>query len=125
MQKAATKAAALQAKTGATPALPKAIGKSASTISNTAASSAESGTGVSAAKLQQFYGVVDSARSMAKQVMRSSNSANAQLARSYDSNLKTLRDSIRGVSSDREADRLIKQANQTRAYVQFLAKQSQ
>ena len=61
---------------------------------------------------------------MAKRVMRSSNSANAQLARSYDANLKTLRDSIRGVNSDREADRLIKQANQTKAYVEFLVKQS-
>jgi hypothetical protein len=60
---------------------------------------------------------------MAKQVMRSGNSQNAALARSYDANLKTLRDSIRGVSSDREADRLIKQAQQTRAYVQFLVKQ--
>ena len=83
-----------------------------------------SGAGVSAAKLSQFYGIVDSARGMAKRVMRSSNSANAQLARSYDANLKTLRDSIRGVNSDREADRLIKQANQTKAYVEFLVKQS-
>ena len=44
----------------------------------------------------------------------------SQLARSYDANLKTLRDSMRGVNSDKEADRLIKQASQTRAYVQFL-----
>jgi hypothetical protein len=60
---------------------------------------------------------------MAKKVMRSKNSQNAALAKSYDANLKTLRDSIRGVSSDREADRLIKQANQTRAYVKFLVTQ--
>jgi len=79
--------------------------------------------GVSAAKLSQFYSIVDDARGMARRVMRSSNSQNASLARSYDANLKTLRDSIRGVNSDREADRLIKQANQTRAYVQFLDKQ--
>jgi non-specific serine/threonine protein kinase len=30
----------------------------------------------------------------------------------------------RGVSSDRDADRLIAQAKQTRAYVQFLVRQS-
>jgi len=81
------------------------------------------GTGVSAAKLSQFYSIVDDARSMAKKVMRSNNSQNAALAKSYDANLKTLRDSIRGVSSEREADRLIKQASQTRAYVQFLYRQ--
>ena len=28
-----------------------------------------------------------------------------------------------GIKSDKEADRLIKQANQTRAYIQFLSKQ--
>ena len=79
--------------------------------------------GVSAAKLSQFYSIVDDARALAKKVMRSSNSQNAQLARSYDANLKTLRASMGGIRSDKEADRLIKQANQTRAYVQFLAKQ--
>lgn len=55
--------------------------------------------------------------------MRSRNSENARLAKTYDANLRTLRDSIRGIQSDREADRLIKQANQTRAYVQFLDRQ--
>jgi non-specific serine/threonine protein kinase len=55
--------------------------------------------------------------------MRSDNRQNAQLARTYDRNLKTLRDSMRGIQTDQEADRLIKQANQTRAYVQFLARQ--
>ena len=54
--------------------------------------------------------------------MKSGNSQNAALARNYDANLKTLRDSMRGIQSDRDADRLIKQANQTRAYVQFLGK---
>ena len=86
------------------------------------AESSSSG-GVSSAKLSQFYSIVDDARGMAKRVMRSNNSQNAALARSYDANLKTLRDSIRGIQSDREADRLIKQASQTRAYVQFLYKQ--
>ena len=86
--------------------------------------SSDSG-GVSAAKLSQFYSVVDDARSMARRVISSGNRENAQLARNYDANLKTLRDSMRGVQSDREADRLIKQANQTRAYVQFLDRQRQ
>jgi hypothetical protein len=31
---------------------------------------------------------------------------------------------MRGITSEREADRLIAQAKQTRAYVQFLAKQT-
>jgi tRNA A-37 threonylcarbamoyl transferase component Bud32 len=86
-------------------------------------SAGSEGAGVSQAKLSQFYSIVDDARSMAKKVSRSRNSQNAALAKSYDANLKTLRDSMRGISSDREADRLIKQASQTRAYVQFLAKQ--
>jgi hypothetical protein len=79
--------------------------------------------GVSPGKLAQLDGIVDDARGMAKQVMRSGNSANAALARNYDSNLKTLKASARGVSSDKELDRLIKQANQTRAYVKFLVQQ--
>lgn len=83
------------------------------------------GTGVSSAKLTQFYSIVDGALSMTKRVIRSGNSQNAALARAYDANLRTLRDSMRGISSDREADRLIKQASQTRAYVEFLAKQPQ
>lgn len=79
--------------------------------------------GVSPAKLSQFYSIIDDARAQAKQVMRSKNSQNAQLAQTYDANLKTLRDSMRGVRTNAEADRLIKQANQTRAYIRFLMKQ--
>jgi hypothetical protein len=86
-------------------------------------SAASSSGGVSGAKLAQLDSIVDDARSMAKRVMKSSNSANAALARNYDANLKTLKASARGVSSDKDLDRLIKQANQTRAYVQFLARQ--
>jgi non-specific serine/threonine protein kinase len=119
LRKAQAKAAQ-QANTQIT-ATPK-PGKSAT--SSTSAPSSSSG-GVSPAKLAQLDSIVDDARSMAKRVMRSSNSANASLARNYDSNLKTLKASARGVSSDRDLDRLIKQANQTRAYVQFLVKQSQ
>ena len=105
----------------ATAATPKASKSATATAPTNTVDSA--GAGVSAAKLSQFYSIVDDARSIAKRVMRSGNSQNAQLARSYDSNLKTLRASMGGIRSDKEADRLIKQANQTRAYVQFLAKQ--
>ncbi len=87
-------------------------------------SASSSSTGVSPAKAAQFNGIIADARGMAKQVMRSGNSANAALARNYDSYLKTLKDSFRGVTNDREADRLIKQANQTRNYILFLVRQS-
>jgi hypothetical protein len=60
---------------------------------------------------------------MAKQAMRSSNSQNVQLAKNYDQYLKTLKDSMRGVDTDKDADKLIKQANQTRAYIQYLLRQ--
>lgn len=88
-------------------------------------------TGVSPGKTAQFNGIIDSARGMAKQVIRmgdgSSNAtrrANARLARNYDNYLKNLKDSMRGAKSDKDADRLIKQANQTKAYIVFLQKQS-
>ena len=60
---------------------------------------------------------------MAKQAMHSSNRQNADMAKNYDKYLKTLKESIRGVQSDKEADKLIKQANQTKAYIQFLIRQ--
>ena len=124
LQKAQAKAAPGQVPAGSLAAKGKTARNGSAALAATNETESSSG-GVSEAKLQQFYGIVDSARSMARQVMHSSNSANAQLARTYDSNLKTLRDSIRGVNSDREADRLIKQASQTRAYVEYLAKQQQ
>jgi hypothetical protein len=55
--------------------------------------------------------------------MRSRNRENAALARKYDQYLKTLKASGRGIKTDKEADSMIKQANQTRAYIQFLLKQ--
>jgi serine/threonine protein kinase len=121
MRRAQQKAQA-QAKSGtaATPA-PKAGKTSTATAQTNTVES--NGGGVSQAKLSQFYSIVDDARAQARRVMRSGNSQNAQLARTYDSNLKTLRASMGGINSDREADRLIKQAQQTRAYVQFLARQ--
>jgi len=50
--------------------------------------------------------------------------SNAALARNYDKYLASIRDSSRGVKSARDADRLIKQASQTRAYLTFLVRQS-
>ena len=50
--------------------------------------------------------------------------ANAALAKNYDSYLKNLKDSMRGAKNDKDADRLIKQAKQTNAYLVFLQKQS-
>jgi hypothetical protein len=95
------------------------------------AASAASGTVLSPGKIAQLNSIVDGARGMAKAVIRmgerSSNptrKANAGLARNYDKYLANLRDSGRGVSNDKEADRLIKQANQTKAYIVFLNKQS-
>ena len=119
MRRAAAKAA--QTPKAATAAQPKAA-KSGTSTAQTNTVESDSG-GVSAAKLSQFYSIVDDARAQARRVMRSGNSQNAALARSYDANLKTLRASMGGIRSDREADRLIKQANQTRAYVQFLSRQ--
>ena len=50
--------------------------------------------------------------------------ANAQLARNYDKYLANVADSARGANSDREVDELIKKANQTKAYIVFLHRQS-
>ena len=50
--------------------------------------------------------------------------ANADLARGYYKYLAQIRDSSRGVKSGRDADRLIKQASQTRAYLTFLVRRS-
>jgi serine/threonine protein kinase len=79
-------------------------------------------TGVSSSTLAQFNSTIDDARSMAKSVMRNGTPQNVSLARNYDQYLKTLKDSMRGVQSEREAQKLLKQANQTRAYVVFLTK---
>jgi serine/threonine protein kinase len=80
-------------------------------------------TGVSQATLSQFNSTIDDARSIARDVMRSGSGQNVQLARNYDQYLKTLKDSMRGIQSEREAQKLLKQANQTRAYVVFLQRQ--
>jgi len=96
-----------------------------------AAEAASSTTTLSPSKIGQIDSIVADGRSMAKQVIRmgkgSSDSqvkANAKLAKTYDDNLATIKASARGIGSDREADKLIGQAKQTRAYVQFLLNQS-
>ncbi|HYC96273.1 MAG TPA: serine/threonine-protein kinase [Sphingomicrobium sp.] len=84
----------------------------------------------SASKRGQLSSIVASGRSMAKEVIRMGNNgtatqkANAQLARNYDKYLANVADSARGANSDREYDELIKKANQTKAYIVFLHRQS-
>ncbi|MEG3155643.1 serine/threonine protein kinase [Sphingomonas sp. RB1R13] len=78
----------------------------------------------SAAKIRQLQSIVDDGRAMAAQVIRKGTPENVQLARGYDRYLNSLRDSSRGVRSDRDADRMIGQAKQTRAYLQYLVKQT-
>jgi len=82
---------------------------------------APSTTGVSPGKMGQFNAVVDEGRSLARQVIGSNNSsADVSMAKNYDKYLRTLKDSMRGVKSDRDADRLISQARQTKAYLVYL-----
>jgi non-specific serine/threonine protein kinase len=76
--------------------------------------------GVSAATLAQFNAAVDGARAQAKQVMRSASGQNVQTAKNYDKYLKTLKDSMRGIQSEKDAQRLLKQAEQTRGYIASL-----
>ena len=122
LRKAAAKASAAPVIAGP-PSTPTRKSDRKSGSSSQSASSGGQGGGVSPGKQAQFDASVDEGRSMAKQAMHSSNKQNAEMAKSYDKYLKTLRDSMRGVQSDKEADKLIKQANQTKAYIQFLLKQ--
>jgi hypothetical protein len=99
----------------------------------TAAPTTTAGNGsapASASKRAQLSSTVSSGRSMAKEVIRmgsggtATQKANAQLARNYDKYLANVADSARGANSDREFDELIKKANQTKAYIVFLHRQS-
>ena len=121
MKKAQAKAASAQAVPGPLPAPTRSSERKGAPASTQASSS--SGSGVSSSKLSQFNSIVDEGRSLAKQAMRSSNAQNVQLAKNYDQYLKTLKDSMRGIQSDKEADKLIKEASQTRAYIQYLVRQ--
>jgi non-specific serine/threonine protein kinase len=86
-------------------------------------STAPATAGASAAKKAQLNSIISSGRGMAKQVMRTGSKENAALARNYDRYLANVADSARGADTDRELDQLIKQANQTKAYIVFLTKQ--
>ena len=76
--------------------------------------------------MAQLSSIVSSGRSMAKQVIRMGTAdpqrrrRTPQLAKNYDKYLANVADSARGANSDRELDELIKQANQTKAYIVFL-----
>jgi non-specific serine/threonine protein kinase len=100
----------------------------APTTTSPAASS--SSAAASASKKSQLNSIVSSGRSLAKQVMsmgsggNATQKENARLAKNYDKYLANVADSARGASTDREFDELIKKANQTKAYIVFLNKQS-
>ncbi|HEX5258689.1 MAG TPA: serine/threonine-protein kinase [Sphingomicrobium sp.] len=94
--------------------------KAAKAATASTEASAAPDAGISPATMAQFNAAVDDARSMAKQVMRSSQGQNVDTARNYDNYLKTLKASMRGISTERDAQRLLKQAEQTRAYIASL-----
>jgi len=94
------------------------------TTAPSAAATASTGTTGVSAKKAQLNSIISSGRSMAKQVMRTGSKENAALARNYDKYLANVADSARGANTDREVDELIKKANQTKAYIVFLTKQS-
>lgn len=123
MKKAAAKAAASSSLAEGPPAPTRKSDHKPSSTTQSASSGGQS-AGVSPAKLAQFDSTVDDARSMARQVMHSGNKQNADMAKNYDKYLKTLKDSMRGIQSDKEADKLIKEASQTRAYIKFLVQQN-
>ena len=101
----------------------------ATTTASTTTTSSSS-TGTTASKRSQLTSIVSSGRGMAKEVIRMGNNgtatqkANAQLAKNYDKYLANVADSARGANTDREVDELIKKANQTKAYIVFLHRQS-
>ncbi len=96
----------------------------------TTTSSSSSTAGVSGSKRSQLSSIVSSGRGMAKEVIRMGNGGtatqktNAGLAKNYDKYLANVADSARGANTDQEFDELIKKANQTKAYIVFLHKQS-
>jgi serine/threonine protein kinase len=100
------------------------------TTTTTTSSTSSSSEGVSGSKRSQLSSIVSSGRSMAKEVIRMGSGgtptqkSNAALAKNYDKYLANVADSARGANTDREFDELIKKANQTKAYIVFLHKQS-
>jgi non-specific serine/threonine protein kinase len=116
-QLAALKKAAAKTPAAAASATTKANSNRAA---KAAAASAAADVGITPATLTRFNATVDDARSLAKQVIRAGQGQNVDTARNYDSYLKTLKASMRGVSTEREAQRLLRQAEQTRAYIASL-----
>ena len=132
-QQTATKRAvenlAQSSKKTLTSVTPRAVASSVEVAPVVTEPAAAATIGVSPAKLGQFGAIIGSARSLAVQVIRMGDRdpqarENAKLAKNYDAYLRTLSDSMRGAKTDRDADRLIKQASQTKAYLVFLNKQS-
>ena len=133
LAKEKAKSAAAEAKLAA---LKKAQAKAAAPATAKTASAAKTGkaavteitatpdAGVSAGTLSRFNATVDDARSLAKQVMRAGGQPGS-VARNYDKYLKTLKDSMRGIQSEKDAQRLLKQAEQTRSYIALLQRQQQ
>ncbi|HEY7005181.1 MAG TPA: serine/threonine-protein kinase, partial [Sphingomicrobium sp.] len=111
-----------QAKATAGPAAPKTQMAAASKGKTTTEIIATPDAGVSPGTLSRFNSTVDDARTLAKQVMRGGGGP-ADTARSYDKYLKTLKASMGGISSEKEAQRLLKQAEQTRNYISLLQRQ--
>ncbi|HXG82043.1 MAG TPA: serine/threonine-protein kinase [Sphingomicrobium sp.] len=133
LQSAYRAQAASQRKTEALPKAPttsvassttNTVAPAASTAPAASSSSSSSSTAPSASKVAQINAIVSSGRAIAKQVMRSGNKENAALARNYDRYLANVADSARGARTDRELDQMIKQANQTKAYIVFLQRQT-
>ena len=109
--------------TAATVAAPVA-GTPVGTTATPAPAPVQDSASASASKKAQLNSIVQSGRSMARQVMKTGNKENAALARNYDKYLANVADSARGARTDREMDQLIKQATQTKAYITFLVRQS-
>ncbi|MDV3258529.1 MAG: protein kinase [Sphingomonas sp.] len=95
-----------------------------------APSSSSSTAAASPAKRSQLNSIISSGRSMAKEVIRmgsggtATQKENARLARNYEKYLANVADSARGATTDRDYDELITKANQTKAYIVFLHRQS-
>jgi len=114
----------------ASPTAPVAAPTAPTTTTAATTTTSSSSAGSTASKRSQLASIVSSGRGMAKEVVRMGNNgtatqkANAQLAKNYDKYLANVADSARGASTDREVDELIKKANQTKAYIVFLHRQS-
>jgi serine/threonine protein kinase len=129
-EKLPTAPKATVAPTATTAVAPVATTTAPVATTTTTTSSSSSSEGVSASKRSQLSSIVSSGRSMAKEVIRmgsggtATQKSNAALAKNYDKYLANVGDSARGANTDREFDELIKKANQTKAYIVFLHKQS-